>query len=187
LLESIYKFLLDILLNQAGKEALPFFSYIYTLFIFICISNLMGVMPFSYTITSHIIVTFSLGFKVLICITLLGFSYQQLKFLNLFVPKNIPIMLLPLLVVIELISFLSRGLSLSIRLFANIMSGHVLMNILTSFIFSLYKSSKLVALLTLFIVLSVSSLELFLAVLQAYVFTVLTCIYLSDALNVADH
>jgi F-type H+-transporting ATPase subunit a len=90
-MEVCYKFLLNILINQAGKEALPFFSYIYTLFFFICVSNIIGIMPFSYTITSHIIITFSLGFTVLIAITILGFSYQNLKFLDLFVPKNIPI------------------------------------------------------------------------------------------------
>jgi len=175
------------LIEQAGLKSVNFFVFIVTLFFLILFSNFLGLIPFCFTLTSHILITFSLGFSIIVGLTLLGFAYQGLHFLQLFMPKDVSIVIVPLLIVIEIVSYISRGFSLSIRLFANIMSGHTLLNILSSFIFMLFNVNKFLMVITFLVVFAICFLEIALAFLQAYVFSVLTCIYLSDSLNITHH
>lgn len=186
-LAFIYKFILLLLIEQAGLKSVNFFVFIFTLFFFILFSNFIGLIPFAFTLTSHILVTFSLGLPIIIGLTLLGFSMQGIHFLDLFMPKDVNKIIVPLLIIIEIVSYISRGFSLSIRLFANIMSGHTLLNILSSFIFMLFTVNKLLLIITFLVVFAICILEIALAFLQAYVFAVLTSIYLSDSLNSVAH
>ena len=140
---------------------------------------------FAFTITSHIMVTFTLGVSSFIGLTILGFFLQKMSFLNLFLPKGIPSILIPILMIVELISYLSRALSLSIRLFANLMSGHTLLHILAFFASKLCKFNLLLGLASAILIISIIFLELCIAMLQAYVFTILISIYLNDSFNVS--
>lgn len=179
-----YKFLLNVLVSQVGKRGEPFFIYCANLFFFILLSNLLGLIPTSFTLTSHIILTFMLGFSSIVGLTILGFAKQKLHFLNLFVPTGVPKALLPLLVLIEVVSYISRGFSLSIRLFANLMSGHSLLHILLFFTTKLIKVHYIIGLLSLALISAIFLLELGIAFLQAYVFVVLISIYLKDSYEV---
>lgn len=185
-LENLYKFVSNILDTQVGKEAQRFFPYVFVVFLFILISNMLGMTLFSFTLTSHIMVTFTLGVSSFIGLTILGFFLQKLSFLNLFLPKGIPSALIPILVVVEIISYTSRALSLSIRLFANLMSGHTLLHILAFFSSKLFKVKYMVGLLSFLLILAIVVLEFCIAILQAYVFTILICIYLNDSFH-ASH
>lgn len=180
-LEKIYLFIVDMLKTQVGDQAKKFFPYLFTVFMFIILSNISGMTLFAFTLTSHIMVTFTLGVSTFIGLTILGFWIQKLKFLQLFVPSGIPAVLLPMLVVIEIVSYLSRALSLSIRLFANLMSGHTLLHILAFFSSKLMKLNIFIGIISLILILSIVVLELGIACLQAYVFTILICIYLNDS------
>jgi len=184
-LENLYKFVINILDTQVGKEAQKFFPYVFVVFIFILTSNMLGMTLFSFTLTSHIMVTFTLGVSSFIGLTILGFFLQKLSFLNLFLPKGIPSALIPILVIVEIISYTSRALSLSIRLFANLMSGHTLLHILAFFSSKLFKVKYLVGLLSFLLILAIVVLEFCIAILQAYVFTILICIYLNDSFHAA--
>lgn len=186
-LEQIYLFIWNLIKEQSGKKGLEYYAFIFSLFFFILFSNLLGLLPFGFTLTSHIIVTFTLSFSVIVGLTWIGFREQKLKFLDLFVPKDVSKILVPLLVVIEVISYISRAFSLAIRLFANLMSGHTLLNILSTFVVKLMNKSIFFGIVPLIIVLCICFLEISLAFLQAYVFTVLTCIYLNDSLHEAHH
>ncbi len=186
-LEQIYLFIWTLIKEQAGKKGLEYYGFIFSLFFFILLANLLGLLPFGFTLTSHIIVTFTLSFSVIVGLTWIGFREQKIKFLNLFIPKDVSIVLVPLLVVIEVISYISRAFSLAIRLFANLMSGHTLLNILSTFVVKLMNKSLFFGIIPLLIVLCICFLEISLAFLQAYVFTVLTCIYLNDSLHEANH
>lgn len=186
-LEQIYLFIWNLIKEQAGKKGLEYYAFIFSLFFFILFSNVLGLLPFGFTLTSHIIVTFTLSFSVIVGLTWIGFREQKLKFLDLFVPKDVSKFLVPLLVVIEVISYISRAFSLAIRLFANLMSGHTLLNILSTFVVKLMNKSIFFGIVPLVIVLCICFLEISLAFLQAYVFTVLTCIYLNDSLHEAHH
>jgi ATP synthase subunit 6 len=157
------------------------------LFIFVLFCNILGLLPFGFTITSHIIVTFTLSFSVVLGLTIIGFREQKLHFLNLFIPRDVSKIMVPLLVVIEVVSYISRAFSLAIRLFANLMSGHTLLNILSTFVLKLLKKNFLFGILPFLLVLAICFLEICLAFLQAYVFMVLTCIYLTDSLYEAAH
>lgn len=179
--EKMYLFIVDMLKAQVGNQAKIFFPYLFTVFIFILLSNISGMTLFAFTLTSHIMVTFTLGVSTFIGLTILGFWIQKLKFLQLFVPTGIPAVLLPMLVVIEIVSYLSRALSLSIRLFANLMSGHTLLHILAFFSSKLMKLNIFIGIISLVLILSIVVLELGIACLQAYVFTILICIYLNDS------
>lgn len=179
-----YKFLLNVVVSQVGKRGEPFFIYCANLFFFILFSNLIGLIPSSFTLTSHILLTFMLGFSSVVGLTILGFVKQKLHFLNLFVPRGVPAALLPLLVVIEIVSYISRGFSLSIRLFANLMSGHSLLHILLFFTTKLVKVHYIIGLVTLALISAIFLLELGIAFLQAYVFVVLVSIYLKDSYEV---
>lgn len=185
-LENLYKFVGEMLEGQVGKEAQRFFPYVFSIFIFILGSNMLGMTMFSFTLTSHIMVTFTLGVSTFIGLTILGFVIQHLHFLNLFLPKGIPAALIPMLVVIEIISYFSRALSLSIRLFANLMSGHTLLHILAFFSSKLFKYKFIVGLISFILILAIVALEFCIAILQAYVFAILICIYLNDSFH-ASH
>lgn len=185
-LENLYKFVGEMLEGQVGKEAQRFFPYVFSIFIFILGSNMLGMTMFSFTLTSHIMVTFTLGVSTFIGLTILGFVIQHLHFLNLFLPKGIPSALIPMLVVIEIISYFSRALSLSIRLFANLMSGHTLLHILAFFSSKLFKYKFIVGLISFILILAIVALEFCIAILQAYVFAILICIYLNDSFH-ASH
>jgi F-type H+-transporting ATPase subunit a len=141
---------------------------------------MIGMLPYSFTVTSHIIVTFMLAATVFIGVTVIGFMRHGIKYLELFVPKGVPIILLPLIVVIEIISYLSRPVSLSVRLFANMMAGHTMLKVFGGFVISL---GLLGGWLPLGFSVALTGLEILVAFLQAYVFAILTCIYLNDALN----
>ena len=157
-----------------------FFHSYFTLFMFVLFCNMIGMLPYSFTVTSQIIVTFMLAATVFIGVTIIGFIKHGIKYLELFVPKGVPIILLPLIIVIEIISYLSRPVSLSVRLFANMMAGHTMLKVFGGFVISL---GLLGGWLPLGFTVALTGLEILVAFLQAYVFAILTCIYLNDALN----
>jgi F-type H+-transporting ATPase subunit a len=177
--EMLYEFVADMLDTNAGHGAEPFFPFVFTLFVFILFCNLLGLVPYSFTVTSHIIVTFALAALVFIGVTIIGIVKHGFHFLRLFVPEGVPVVLLLLLVPIELLSYFIRPFTLSIRLFANMLAGHTMLAIFGGFAASVW----LAALIPLGINIALVGLELLVAVLQAYVFAILTCLYLRDALH----
>jgi len=178
--EMSYTFVAKMINDTAGSAAKSFFPFIFTLFMFVLFSNMVGMLPYSFTTTSHIIVTFVLAAIVFVGVTILGFVKHGFKYLELFVPKGVPMVLLPLIVIIEIISYLSRPVSLSVRLFANMMAGHTMLKVFGGFVISL---GLLGGWLPLGFSIALTGLEILVAFLQAYVFAILTCIYLNDALN----
>jgi len=178
--EMTYSFIAKMINDTAGSAAKPFFPFIFTLFMFVLFCNMVGMLPYSFTVTSHIIVTFALAAIVFIGVTIIGFIKHGIKYLELFVPKGVPFVLLPLIVIIEIISYLSRPVSLSVRLFANMMAGHTMLKVFGGFVISL---GLLGGWLPLSFSVALTWLEILVAFLQAYVFAILTCIYLNDALN----
>jgi F-type H+-transporting ATPase subunit a len=183
--EFLYAFVLEMLTQQAGRNAVVFFPFMYSIFFFILLSNLFGMLPFGFTVTAHLSVTFFLAFSFNFGLIILGFYKHGLLFLNLFVPSGTPLFLLPLIVVIEVVSYLIRTFSLSIRLFANMMAGHCLLFVISSFVFSILNSYSIFALPLILVVYgAIFLLEFAIAFLQAYVFTILLCIYLNDSLHV---
>ena len=177
--EIFYEFISNMINDNIGNKGQKFFSLIFTLFTFILFGNLFGLLPYSFTFTSHIIVTFVLAMFIFLFVTLIGFFVHGFKFFGLFVPKGVPIAMLPLMVPIEIISYLSRPISLSIRLFANMMAGHTMLKVFAGFIFSL----GVFGIAPLIVDVALTAFEVLVAFLQAYVFTVLTCLYLNDAIN----
>ena len=178
--EMSYTFIAKMINDTAGSGAKSFFPFIFTLFMFVLFCNMIGMLPYSFTVTSHIIVTFMLAATVFIGVTIIGFIKHGIKYLELFVPKGVPIILLPLIIVIEIISYLTRPVSLSVRLFANMMAGHTMLKVFGGFVISL---GLLGGWLPLSFSVALTGLEILVAFLQAYVFAILTCIYLNDALN----
>ena len=178
--EMSYMFIAKMINDTAGSSAKQFFPFIFTLFMFVLFCNMIGMLPYSFTVTSHIIVTFMLAAIVFIGVTIIGFIKHGIKYLELFVPKGVPKILLPLIIVIEIISYLSRPVSLSVRLFANMMAGHTMLKVFGGFVISL---GLLGGWLPLSFSVALTGLEILVAFLQAYVFAILTCIYLNDALN----
>lgn len=166
--------------EQVGISGLIYYPMVNTIFIFILMANLIGLTPFGYTVTSQVITTFLFGVTAILGLFTIGLIRHNIEFVNLFIPKDIPKILLPLLIVIETISYFSRMFSLSIRLFANLMSGHVLLNILSGFGVALGKC-VICSVIPLAVMFAVTFLELCIAFLQAYVFAVLICIYLNEA------
>jgi len=187
LAELSYTFIAGLVRDNVGKEGMAFFPFIFTLFFFVLFANLLGMIPGSFTVTSHIIVTFALAAVVFVGVTVIGFIRHGAHFLTLFVPKGAPVWLLPLVVLIEVISYFVRPISLSVRLFANMLAGHTMMKVFAGFIILLASSlgalGLFVGLLPLAFIVALTGLEVLVAVLQAYVFTILTCIYLNDALH----
>ena len=178
--EMSYTFIAKMINNTAGSNAKAFFPFIFTLFMFVLFCNMVGMLPYSFTVTSHIIVTFALAASIFIGVTIIGFIKHGIKYLELFIPKGVPFYILPLIVVIEIISYLSRPVSLSVRLFANMMAGHTMLKVFGGFVISL---GLLGGWLPLGFSVALTGLEILVAFLQAYVFAILTCIYLNDALN----
>ena len=178
--EMSYTFIAKMINDTAGSKAKPYFSFIFSLFMFVLFCNMFGMIPYSFTVTSHIIVTFMLAAFIFIGVTVIGFIKHGLGYLKLFVPSGVPMVLLPLIVVIEIISYLSRPVSLSVRLFANMMAGHTMMKVFGGFVVSL---GIIGGWLPLSFSVALTGLEILVAFLQAYVFAILTCIYLNDALN----
>ncbi len=185
--ESLYATVHSIVINQIdSKKGQIYFPFIYTMFVFILINNLIGMIPYSFASTSHFILTFALSFTVVLGATILGFQKHGLKFFSLFVPAGCPLGLVPLLVLIEFISYLSRNVSLGLRLGANIMSGHMLLNILAGFTYNIMTSGIIfffLGLIPLAFIIAFSGLEIGIAFIQAQVFVVLTSSYINDGLN----
>ncbi|MBO6729405.1 MAG: F0F1 ATP synthase subunit A [Maricaulis sp.] len=194
--EIIYGFVADMLRSTAGSDALRFFPFVFTLFIFILVANMLGMFPYfpapgwhSFTITSHIIVTAALAMMVWLTVLVYGLFKNGPKFFKLFVPSGVPMYILPFVTLIEIISFISRPISHSVRLFANMLAGHILLKVFAGFIVMLAAPEALGALgyavgvLPFAMTLALTALEFLVAFLQAYVFAILTCIYLSDALH----
>jgi F-type H+-transporting ATPase subunit a len=183
--EAIYEFIADTVRQSAGQEGMKFFPFVFSLFAFVLVCNLMGLVPYSFTVTSHIIITASLAVLVFIIVIGYGFYKNGLGFLHLFAPSGVPGWLMPLIVAIEVISFLSRPLSLSVRLFANMLAGHMALSIIASFVAILLGAGlwAILAPVPLAMTVALMALEALVAVLQAYVFAILTCIYLNDALH----
>ena len=178
--EMFYNFIAKMISDTAGSKAKPYFSFIFSLFMFVLFCNMFGMIPYTFTVTSHIIVTFVLAAFIFIAVTVIGFINHGFGYLKLFVPSGVPVVLLPLIVIIEIISYLSRPISLSVRLFANMMAGHTMMKVFGGFVISL---GIVGGWLPLSFSVALTGLEILVAFLQAYVFAILTCIYLNDALN----
>ena len=178
--EILYNFIAKMISDTAGSKAKPYFPFIFSLFMFVLFCNMFGMLPYSFTVTSHIIVTMLMAVFILIAVTVIGFIKHGFGYLKLFVPSGVPVILLPLITVIEVISYLSRPLSLSVRLFANMMAGHTMLKVFGGFVVSL---GILGGWLPLSFSVALTGLEVLVAFLQAYVFAILTCIYLNDALN----
>ena len=178
--EMLYNFISKMISDTAGKKAKPYFSFIFSLFIFVLFCNMVGMLPYSFTVTSHIIVTLAFAMFIFIGVTILGFVIHGFKYLKIFVPSGVPVVLLPIIMIIEIISYLSRPVSLSVRLFANMMAGHTMLKVFGGFVISL---GLVAGWLPLTFSVALTGLEILVAFLQAYVFAILTCIYLNDALN----
>lgn len=184
--EISYEFVADTIRTTAGKEGMKFFPFVFSIFMLVTVSNLVGIIPYTFTISSHIIVTAALAFLVFFTVLIYGFYKNGLRFFKLFVPSGIPVVILPLVVTIEVISFLSRPVSHSVRLFANMLAGHITLKVFASFV-TMLGAMGIVgvfgAVLPLLLVVALTALELLVAFLQAYVFTILTCIYINDAIH----
>jgi F-type H+-transporting ATPase subunit a len=186
LAEMAYEFVAGMVRSAAGEHGMMFFPLVFCLFMFILICNLVGLIPHSFTVTSHIIVTVSMALLVFFTVIIVGIKENGLHFFKLFVPSGVPIYILPLVVAIEIISFLSRPLSHSVRLFANMLAGHITLNVFGGFVVMLLGAgaiTKAVAILPFAMTIGLDALELLVAFLQAYVFAMLTCMYLNDALH----
>ncbi|MFD1695245.1 F0F1 ATP synthase subunit A [Roseibium aestuarii] len=184
--EMAYEFVAGMLRSSAGTEGMRFFPLVFSLFMFVLVANLFGMFPYFFTVTSHIIVTFVLAMIVILTVTVYGFMRHGTHFLHLFVPSGVPAALIPIVAPIEVISFLSRPVSLSVRLFANMLAGHITLKVFAGFVVSLSAMGGLGvagAILPLGMTVALTALEFLVAFLQAYVFTVLTCMYLNDALH----
>ena len=184
--EICYDFVADTIRNTIGEGGMKFFPLVFSLFMFILVSNVVGLFPYQFTVMSHIIVTASLALLVFFTVIIYGFWKNGLHFFNLFVPKGIPIYILPLIVFIEVMSFLTRPLSHSLRLFANMLAGHITLKVFAGFVTMLGSVGILGwlgSVVPLALTVALTGLELLVALLQAYVFTLLTCIYLNDALH----
>ncbi len=180
--ELSYEFIANMLRENVGSEGRQYFPFVFSLFMFILFGNLLGMIPYSFTTTSHIIVTFALALVVFLIVTIVGFVRHGLHFLSFFVPPGVPKVLYPILVPIEVLSYFIRPVSLSVRLFANMLAGHTMLKVFAGFVVSL---GILAGWLPLAFVVALTGLEFLIAFLQAYVFTILTCLYLNDAVNLS--
>ena len=180
LVEMSYDFVASMVRDNVGSGGKIFFPFIFTLFLFILFGNILGMVPYNFTYTSHIIVTFGLAGFIFLAVTLIGLAKHGIGFLKFFVPSGVPYALLPILIPIEVISYFVRPISLSLRLFANMMAGHTMLKVFASFIVLL---GFLGGWAPLLLVVILTGFEIMIAVLQAYVFTILCCLYLNDALH----
>ena len=177
--EIVYEFISGMVRDNAGHDARPYFPFVFTLFMFILFANLIGLVPGSFAVTSHVIVTFALAGVVFLGVTLIAIAKHGLKFFTYFLPPDTPLYMAPLLVPIEIISYLARPITLSLRLFANMMAGHTMLHVFAGFVIVLgvFGIAPMAVIVALYV------LELLVALLQAYVFAILTCLYLHDALH----
>jgi len=179
MVELLYIFIANLLRDTVGKEGRPYFPFIFTVFMFILVGNLFGMIPYSFTFTSHIVVTFAMALVVFLGVTIIAIAKHRLYFFTFFMPPGVPLLMAPLLVPIEIISYLSRPISLSVRLFANMLAGHTLLKVFAGFVVSL----GMFGVFPLAFIIALTGLEIVIALLQAFVFTILTCLYLNDALH----
>ncbi|UWI83368.1 F0F1 ATP synthase subunit A [Wolbachia endosymbiont of Howardula sp.] len=180
MVEYIYQFVISIIENNTGIRGLRHISLVFTVFMFILFCNLLGILPYSFTVTSHVSVTFALSMIVCTYITIVGFQERGMKFFRILLPKGTPFWLAPMMIFIELFTYLARPISLSIRLAANMIAGHTIIKVIAGFMMSM--NILFSPIILLFIILLIW-FEIFVAILQAYIFTSLTCVYLSDAVN----
>jgi F-type H+-transporting ATPase subunit a len=184
--ELCYEFVANTIRSTAGREGMKFFPLVFSIFMLVAVSNLIGIIPYTFTIASHIIVTAALALLVFFTVIIYGFYKNGLKFLKIFVPSGVPIYILPLVVAIEIFSFFVRPVSHSVRLFANMLAGHITLKVFASFVGMLGALGAIGwagAVLPLGLTIALTALELLIAFLQAYVFAILTCIYLNDAIH----
>jgi F-type H+-transporting ATPase subunit a len=180
LAEISFEFVAGLLKETVGSEGRKYFPFVFSLFMFILFGNMLGMVPYSFTFTSHIIVTFAMAIVVFIGVTILGFVRHGWHFFSFFVPPGVSIVLWPLMIPIEIISYLSRPVSLGVRLFANLTAGHTMLKVFAGFVVSL---GIVGGILPFAFVIALTGLELLIAFLQAYVFTILTCFYINDAIH----
>lgn len=181
--EMAYEFAQNLVVSTAGIKAKPFTPLIFTIFFFIAANNMLGLIPGSYTSTSQIALNFAMGLSVFILVWVVGFYYHGLHFLSLFVPEGLPTALKPFIAMLELISFFARPCTLAIRLAANMTAGHILLKVFSHFAVMLAGVFVAFSILPTVMLVGINMLELLVAVLQAYIFTILTCVYLNDAIN----
>ena len=179
MVELSYEFIAGLIRDTIGADGRKYFPFVFSVFMFVLFGNLLGMTPYSFTFTSHIVVTFALAFFIFIGVTILGFVKHGLHFFSFFLPPGTPWVMAPLLIPIEVISYLSRPISLSVRLFANMLAGHTLLKVIASFIGVL----GVYGVLPLALVTMLTGLEILIAFLQAYVFAILTCLYINDAIK----
>ncbi len=177
--EMSYGFIANLLRDTVGPEGRPYFPFVFTVFMFVLFGNMWGMMPYSFTFTSHIAVTFAMAAVIFIGVTIIAIAKHGLHFFSFFLPPGAPLVIAPLLIVIEIISYLSRPISLSVRLFANMLAGHTLLKVFAGFIVSL----GVFGAVPFAFVVALTGLEFVIAFLQAFVFTILTCLYINDALH----
>ncbi len=187
LAELLYNFIGGMIRDNVGHEGLKYFPFIFSIFMIVLLGNLLGMIPFSFTFTSHIVVTFTLALMVFVVVTVIALVRHGLHFFSFFMPHGAPLWLAPLLVPIEVLSYLTRPVSLSIRLFANMMAGHTMMYVFATFTIMLAGAfgalGYVLGLLPIAVNVALVAFEILVAVLQAYVFTILTCLYLKDAID----
>ncbi|KWV48367.1 ATP synthase F0F1 subunit A [Bradyrhizobium macuxiense] len=185
--EISYEFVASTIRSNAGADGMKFFPLIFSIFMFLCVSNLVGVIPYTFTIASHLIVTFAMAIMVFLTVLIYGVYKNGLKFFKIFVPSGIPIYILPLVMFIEVLSFFLRPVSHSVRLFANMLAGHIALKVFAGFVamlgFSLGALGWVGGVLPLALTIALYALEILVAFLQAYVFAILTVIYLNDAIH----
>jgi len=181
--ELTYEFIAGLLRENVGKEGIKYLPFVFSLFTFVLACNMLGLLPYSFTVTSHIAVTFALALLVFVVITLIGFARHGFGYLKLFVPAGVPTVLLIVIVPIEIVSYLFRPISLSVRLFANMMAGHIMLKVFAGFIVSM----GIFGFIPLAATVAFTALEVMVAFLQAFIFSVLTCVYLNDAVNMHEH
>ena len=179
MVELSYIFIANLIKDTVGSEGRPYFPFIITIFMFVLFGNLFGMLPYTFTFTSHIVVTFTMALFVFLGVTLIAIAKHKLRFFTFFMPPGVPMYMAPILIPIEIISYLSRPISLSVRLFANMLAGHTLMKVFAGFIFAL----GVFGIAPWAFIVALTGLEIVIAFLQAYVFTILTCLYLNDALH----
>ena len=179
LAELSYEFIAKMVSDNIGKEGKPYFSFIFTIFMFVLFGNFLGMLPYSFTFTSHIAVTLTMALVIFLLVTVIAFMKHGMQFFSFFLPAGVPIFLAPLMIAIEVISYFTRPFSLSIRLFANMMAGHTLLKVVGGFVFPL----GLLGIVPVAGLVAITGLEFLIAFLQAYIFTILTCIYINDAIH----
>lgn len=187
LIEDLYNFIIELIQQNCGTKGQRYFPFFFVLFTFLLVCNLMGMVPYSFTVTSHIVITFTLSLGIWVGVTIIGLQRHGTHFFSLFVPAGAPAALVPVLTIIEIISYIIRAVSLAVRLFANMMSGHTLLKIMAGFSFQIFAIGGILGIigstLPLILVFLITGLEIGIAMLQAYVFTILSIMYLNDSIN----